>query len=263
MKFETRVIEDGSSSAYVLVPEGLSANDPIVIYVHGYGVTTSRALEEYRLAEQFAESGIRALYIVPEAPSGNGEGVAWPDLGQLLADVKAIMQGALPRGPVLVVGHSGAYRTLASWTNRNGHAVALLDGWYSGARQPFANWIKASSKNVLVLVGSSETGTDAKAFVAEMAPHYGDHLEFADPAAMAALETFAKLLTMGFAADQSTHMGLVTGGYWIPWTIRRLNEKARKARARAKLSWLAIGLGVTCAASVGVGAYAYSRRRAR
>lgn len=104
----------------------------IVIYVHGYLVNVDRAWSEYALAEQFAASRQNALFIVPEAPSKKDEPVFYPDLGALLALVEAETPYARPDGPLIVLGHSGAYRTIKEWLGYERiDQLILLDGLYA------------------------------------------------------------------------------------------------------------------------------------
>lgn len=256
MKFVTQAtVSDMKGSARLLVPEGLQDDDPIVIYIHGYGVTTTQAIEEHRLEAQFAESGVRALYVVPEAPSSDREPIAWGGLRQLLDTVRQDFQAA-PRGPVVVLGHSGAYRTVVAWSDTLGHR-ALLDGWYPRAREPLAKWVAASSKNRLILVDGPDTGTEAKRFVDEMKPHYGARVDFITDVVFWDLVPGA-----GALRNPDRHMGLVTDGIAIPKTIQLLVKGARESarKSTVKRTWTFVGIGAAVTAVGGAAAYAYSRR---
>jgi pimeloyl-ACP methyl ester carboxylesterase len=150
-------------------PAGFRPGDAgVCIYLHGYFTTVDQAVSDHRLAEQFAASGRNALFIVAEAPAWNGEDGVWPDLDELLAETFRRIGLKPPAGPVVVVGHSGAFRPILSWL---GHArleeVLLLDGLYRGEAQ-FKGWLQVpglGARRRLVLV-SDETFPAAEALVA-------------------------------------------------------------------------------------------------
>ena len=98
---------------HVWKPQGFRPSSAgTVLYVHGYYTNVDQAVEDHKLLTQFQASGRNALFIAPEAPSWNGEDVFWPDLDALLAEVTRLSGVTIPAGPLVVVGHSGAYRTV-------------------------------------------------------------------------------------------------------------------------------------------------------
>ncbi|HUL60604.1 MAG TPA: hypothetical protein VLU43_15090 [Anaeromyxobacteraceae bacterium] len=128
----------------------------IALYLHGYYTNVDQAWVDHRLAQQFRSSGRNALFVVPESPSWNGEDVWWPDLDALLAEVARVSGLTLPRGGLVVMGHSGAFRTILPWlaTDRIDEVV-LLDGLYRGEDQLQA-WLAAAPPDRprrLLLVG--------------------------------------------------------------------------------------------------------------
>jgi hypothetical protein len=113
-----------------------------VIYVHGYYTNVDGAWVQHALAEQFATSQANALFIVPEAPSGSNEEVFWPVLSDLLKEVERQLGGIKARGPIVAAGHSGAWRTLGSWTNdKTVDVFLLLDALY-GSEDKFQAWLE-------------------------------------------------------------------------------------------------------------------------
>jgi hypothetical protein len=134
------------------VPDGYdAATAATVVFVHGYWIRADEVWESYRLAQQFALSGLNALFVVPEAPATKWEPIAWPSLEEL---VRAVGQGidvAAPAGRLVAVGHSGAYRTLALWL---AHAaldtVVVLDALY--VDWGLLAWVRASKDHRLVNV---------------------------------------------------------------------------------------------------------------
>jgi hypothetical protein len=133
-----------------------------VVYVHGYYTRVDEAWVQHRLPEQLLESGLDATFIVPDAPAGPDEDVAWPDLEELLGEVERAANVRLPR-EVVAAGHSGAYRTLAPWTaSERVRTFVLLDALY-GSSEVWSRWLDAH-ENGRVFVLSRATAARAAPF---------------------------------------------------------------------------------------------------
>jgi hypothetical protein len=105
----------------------------IVIYIHGYLTSIDQTWANDRLAMQFHDSGRNALFIAIEAPQSINEQVSWTSLADLLRTVEDRAPYPLPRGPLVVVGHSAAYRTILMWLNDPRiQYLILLDAMYTG-----------------------------------------------------------------------------------------------------------------------------------
>ena len=137
---------------YVYRPAGVS---PVftVVYVHGFYNTVDTAWKEHDLADKFAHSQLHATFVVPEAPAAAQEAVVWPDLEELLSTVRASKPKAFPRGgPIVLVGHSAAYRTMVGWLKHpRVKEVFLVDALY-GFEDEYASWVKQSGDHRMVLV---------------------------------------------------------------------------------------------------------------
>jgi hypothetical protein len=119
----------------------------IVIYIHGYFTSVDQTWTYDGLAAQFQASGRNALFIVPEAPESNGEEVSWKSLGNLLHTVADRVPFELPRGSLVVVGHSGGFRTVLAWLHDPRlQYVILLDGLYGGQLE-FRSWLRRSTRS--------------------------------------------------------------------------------------------------------------------
>lgn len=177
---------------------GVEVPSTVVLYVHGYRDDADSAFARHHLAEQFANSGFDALFVVPEAPSGPQQEVAWPDLEALLSEVARQHDAPLPTS-VLVLGHSGGNRTLKAWLSsaRVNHVV-LLDGFY-GDPTPFEKWLASRGDAQLILIGQV-TYAKAEAWRSGLA------------AALRAKVTHH--------AAGCSHMEIVTAGKWIPALLR-------------------------------------------
>lgn len=124
----------------------------IVVYQHGYANSADRSVRLHYLLPQFAASGCNALFIVPDGPSRPRERLRWPLLQPLLDTVAAALKSPLPRGPRVLVAHSGGYRSVARWAEPAAASdVLLIDASY-GHYKDFQQWIAASDSRRLSVV---------------------------------------------------------------------------------------------------------------
>ncbi len=113
-----------------------------IVYVHGFYNNSDSSFLEHHLSEQFRDSGRNAMFVVPESPSWRTDDVIWMDLDELLTAVEKQAKVPMPKGPVWIIAHSGAYRTAASWLkNPKIERVVLLDALYA-ADEDFRAWVK-------------------------------------------------------------------------------------------------------------------------
>jgi hypothetical protein len=113
----------------------------IVVYIHGYYISVDESWIDDDLEAQFRASGRNALFIAIQAPEGRSQEVAWKSLEDLLRTVGDRIPFPMPRGPLVVVGHSGAYRTILMWlADPHLQEVILLDGLYGGQTE-FRRWL--------------------------------------------------------------------------------------------------------------------------
>jgi hypothetical protein len=137
-----------------------------VIYLHGYYTDVDQAWADHRLEEQFRASGRNALFLAVEAPSWNGEEPFWPTLDELLRSIEKVTGLRIPPGPLVVAGHSGAFRGIIPWlADPRVSEVLLLDGLYQN-EQDWADWLDGAprGKRRLVLVGL-ETAARSEAWI--------------------------------------------------------------------------------------------------
>jgi hypothetical protein len=201
------------------VPGGYDrATAGTVVYVHGYHTDVDTAWKEHDLARQFRASRQNAIFIVPEAPQGNDESVKWPALKDLR---KAVTRAniRLPDGPTIVVGHSGAFRTVMKWVDHKLVAqVILLDALYGGmaAFDEFIGTGKRAKHHKLIVIGD-DTASEGKAFVKKYP--FAIVRDKLPPSAadFAKKEKRAKLL---YVKSQYGHMEMVTNGKVIPMLLR-------------------------------------------
>jgi hypothetical protein len=192
-----------------------------VLYVHGYYTDVDGAWRDHSLAQQFSASRANALFIAPEAPNGGGQDVQFKDLAELLSTVSRLTKQPLPQGPVIAVGHSGAYRTLSQWVSYESlREIYLLDALYANEVE-FDAWLDrpplAEAKR-LVMVGY-ETNVHSEAFCG------GERRECSArrddiPRRFSEFTRQQKRAKILYLQSQYDHMQIVTGGQVIPLLLR-------------------------------------------
>ncbi len=212
-------IKTAAGAVHVWAPPGYDRETAgTVVYVHGYWTDADGAWKDHNLAKQFKTSRQNALFIVPDAPASNEEGVNWPSLKDLR---KAVSRAniVLPDGPVIVMGHSGAFRTIMQWVDHKLISqIILLDAMYAG-QSAFDEFIaegKRADAHKLVVVGAG-TAESSSSFVKKykfavarekMPASYGDFTK---------REKRSKLL---YIRSQYEHNAIVTSGKVIPVLLR-------------------------------------------
>ncbi len=203
----------------------------IVVYVHGFYVHADDAWREHKLGAQFVASRRNALFIVPEAPAGPDEVSSWMNLRRLITTALRRAGLTAPRGPVIVVGHSGAYRTIVPWLDDGlFHNLILVDALY-GYEAEFRAWLDRKPNNRMTLVVKG-TAKWADPFVralpyAVTARRIPDTIdELPDE------QRDAKVLAL---RSQYGHFELITEGNVLPVLLRRTPLPAiRRASTRGK-----------------------------
>jgi hypothetical protein len=203
-----------------------------VVYVHGYYTDSDGAWRDYGLARQFRASKQNAMFVVPDAPSGNDEEVKWPALTDLR---KAVARAniRLPDGPLVVVGHSGAFRTVMKWIdNRTVDQIILLDALYGGEKA-FDEYIdsgKRADDHKLIVVGAA-TAQGSKAF-AKKYPFAVTRDKLPSSAdGFKKKEKRAKLL---YVHSQYEHMSIVTNGKVIPTLLHLTQLKGLERSSKVR-----------------------------
>jgi len=218
-------VQTSAGAVHIWAPPGYDRTTAgTVVYVHGYWTDADGAWKNYALAQQFKKSRQNALFIVPDAPSNNDQRVQWPALTDLR---KAVTRAniKLPDGPVIVMGHSGAFRTVMQWVDHKAIAqIILLDAMYAG-EAAFDEFIKSGKRaddHKLIVVAAS-TATSSTAFIKKYKFAVARE-KFPDGVGgFTRRERSAKLL---YVHSQYDHMGIVTGKKVIPTLLRVTPLKA-------------------------------------
>jgi hypothetical protein len=189
----------------------------MVVYVHGLYTHVDQAWRDHQLREQFAASRRNALFIAPEAPATVGARPSWASLRRLITTTLERAHLKEPPGPVVVVGHSGAYRTIVPWLDdgRLQHLI-LLDALY-GNEAEFGAWLEGAPTHQMTLVVRG-TAKRADPFVhafpdAVTLPEIPASLDDLSPD-----ERDAKLLCL---RSQYGHFEIVTEGKVLPVLLGR------------------------------------------
>ena len=195
-----------------------------VVYVHGYWTDADGAWRDHELARQFRASRQNAIFIVPDAPSSNDEQVQWPALTDLRRAVtRANIK--LPDGPIIVMGHSGAFRTVMQWVDHRAvDQIILLDAMYAGESK-FDEFIgsgkRADDHKLIVVAASTEQGS--RAFAGKYKFAVAREKMPKDVGGFSRRERGAKLL---YIRSQYEHMSIVTSKKVIPVLLRVTPLKA-------------------------------------
>jgi hypothetical protein len=206
---------------HVWVPEGYDASYAgTVVYVHGYRSSSDQSWRDYRLAAQFKASKQNAVFIVPDAPSGNEDGLHYDTLTNLLRQVWRHTRLARPWGSIVVIGHSGAFRTIVPWLDYTAiDHVILLDALYA-AETKFKTWLTAAKghqSNKITIVGEDTSGR-AQAFLQQFK---GVVRMKKVPGSWDDFQKVHRTARVLYIQSQFGHMELVSSGRVIPLLLRR------------------------------------------
>ena len=187
-----------------------------VVYVHGYYTDSDTAWRDYQLPEQFAASAVNAVFIVPEAPKGKRQQVQYRDLGELIRTVEDALGEPRPSGPLIVIGHSGAYRTLLEWIDYPPiDTVILVDALY-GDMDEFKAWLADGPARRLVTVGD-----DTLRWTEDYAREIPDTVVVDRvPPTMDLWPPEARTARHLYVKSQYGHMTQVTGDVVLPMLLR-------------------------------------------
>lgn len=204
---------------HVWRPAGYHADGAAtILYAHGYYINVDGAWLKYQLPEQFAMSGANATFIAVEAPSGVRQAIQYPDLVDVLQIVERATGTPRGAGPIVAMGHSGAFRTLETWMDAPVlDTIIALDALY-GENDVFQEWFEGGPNRRLITVGD-----DTLRWTEEMAGDISTTFTVdMIPAAYDLWPVGASTARHVYVRSQFSHMALVTGGRAIPALLRLL-----------------------------------------
>ena len=197
----------------------------IVIYIHGYLTSVDQTWANDRLAMQFHDSGRNALFIAIEAPQSMYEEVSWTSLADLLRTVEDRTPYPLPHGPLMVMGHSAAYRTILLWLNDSRvQNVILLDALYVGEPQ-FRIWLSPHphGKPHRMVIVVNDTHRQSNHFARHI---YGTVRRRSIPAKASSFSTRETQSRLLYLRSQYEHNDIVNNGKVIPVLLQISGLKA-------------------------------------
>jgi len=213
-------IKTKKGPVYVYVPNGyVRKTAGMVVYIHGHHTNVDTAWKHHKLPQQFRKSRQNAIFVVPEAPINGQQAVHWPSLAKL----KRVISRAgirMPDGPTIVIGHSGAFRTIAKWVDHRVLAqVILLDALYARQKQfrEFIHGSKRAKHHKLVLISANDTLKRTKNFI-EKLKYVAVKKRF--PKSYRGFSRRERNSRVLFVRSQYSHMGLVVNQKVIPLILR-------------------------------------------
>lgn len=194
----------------------------VVVYIHGYFDDVDTAWRSHRLAQQFRESGLNAMFIACEAPDGPRDDVKWESLDELLATVAGRLKDELPAGRVVVVGHSGAHRTISEWlADDRIDTLVLVDALYDKTEQ-VRDWLDADEDRRLI-----DAAVVTRPWTETLHAELPETLVFDRfPSARTGRLEGAREARVVYVRSQHDHMSLVTGGIALPMLLRAVDLPA-------------------------------------
>jgi hypothetical protein len=204
---------------HVWIPRGFRAETgATIIYLHGYYDDADSAWTGHHLPEQFALAALNAMFIVPETPSGVHPPVNYPSLSEVLRVVEDAT--GTPRGMALtaVVGHSGAFRTIATWLDEPLiDQLVMIDSMYAN-EELIEAWYRASPRHRLITVGE-----DTLQWNEQLIRDLSDVLVLDRvPPSWDTWPPEARSARAVYVRAQYSHMPLVVDGIVLPAVLRLL-----------------------------------------
>ncbi|MFH1525306.1 MAG: hypothetical protein ABIJ40_02420 [Bacteroidota bacterium] len=173
------------SSVLVFIPQNFDRAKEVnyVLYFHGWRNNIDTALVQFNLIQQFAESGVNAVFVLPEGPKNAPDsfGGKMEDKGglqNLIGDAQNfLLQNKIISsdkiGSITLSGHSGAYRAMAFSLMRGGLTdkiknVILFDALY-GQMEKFSHWISNyGGKFFNIYTSNGGTKDDSEALMEDL-----------------------------------------------------------------------------------------------
>ncbi|MGE0871019.1 MAG: hypothetical protein AB7P03_20815 [Kofleriaceae bacterium] len=219
-------LETANGAVHVWVPGDYEpASADTVVYIHGFYSDVDEAWTEHRLAAQFAASGLNAMFIACEAPSGPRDEVVWPAVGDLLRAVAHHLDRELPRGDVIAVGHSAAYQTLATWLDEPRLRTIVRLDVPGGDAVAYQRWLGQSSGRRLI-----DVAPELRPWTTPLQRLPG--AVSLDDSSVRACDRSVDRARVVFVKNTAGHMEMVVDGEVIPFVLRCFGQR-REPPARS------------------------------
>lgn len=207
-----------------------------IVYVHGYNLTTDEnqiygsgtgedgcpnlhyvdcAWDKHRLARQFSNSGLDALFVAVEGPSHDNQKPKWKSLDALMDSIRS--EGDIKPPPrVTAVGHSAGIFTVVNFlADERLKQVVVLDALYTTAPCRLQDWYESAKYNRLTLVGAGANFTETAAFSKKLhcAALEGPTVPYSEA------QRYARCVSV--IDEDVKHMDVVRDGLIIPVVLTR------------------------------------------
>jgi len=212
-------IDGPHGSIHVWIPPSFQADTgATIVYLHGYYDDADTSYIGHRLPEQFAMSALNAMFIVAETPVAAKTPINYPSLGELLQLVEEKTGTSRGMALTVVVGHSGAFRTIDSWLDEPlVDELVMIDSMYGNEEQIEA-WMRASPHHKLITVGE-----DTLIYNENLLRALPDTLVIDRvPTAYGLWPAEVRTARSVYIRAQFMHMPLVTDGVVLPGLLRLL-----------------------------------------
>jgi hypothetical protein len=131
------------STVAIFIPKGFRETGTVdfVVHFHGWRNHVDEVLRRYELLEQMAESGRNAVLVVPQGPRDAADSFGGkledPDgfkhfmdeVVQTLRQQSVLQKKDFQIGSIILSGHSGGYRVMASILDRGGLTDQVKEVW--------------------------------------------------------------------------------------------------------------------------------------
>jgi hypothetical protein len=172
------------STVAIFIPKGFRETPRVdlVVHFHGWGNSVAGTLQQFKLIEQFVESGKKAILVVPEGPK-NASDSAGGKLGdpdgfkrfseELTATLRqraGFRDREVTLGRIILSGHSGGYKVISSILDRGGllehvSEVWLFDALYAETEKFLAWWDKQQGRLLNIYTDNGGTKDDTEAMM--------------------------------------------------------------------------------------------------
>lgn len=197
-----------------------------VVYVHGYNLGDDGcpdadyvdcAWDKHRLAKQFADSGLDALFVAVEAPTNDGRRAKWK-LDALLDSIRH-GGGIKPPSAVVAMGHSGGVFTVERFLDdaRLRHVI-MLDGGYKLTPKKISTWYARAQGRRLTLIGAQGTYRSSAALGKKLKCDRDDDLS--DPYS----EKQKSERCLAMIDKDIGHMDVIRAGRIMPLVLSRVRQ---------------------------------------
>jgi len=245
------------SRVTVVSPSGWTAEGRVnlVFFFHGWMSAREEVLSDFDLRDQLEASGVKALLVVPElavrAPDSFGG--KFEDTGgfkrfidELLSTLDA--KGLVPKaraGSIVLAGHSGAYRVIASILRRGGLDSRIREVWLFDAlyarEEAFADWIgKARGRFICVSLRGGDTAARADELVELLSKRGISPLAFDEGEEALASRLGAPVI---FITSDTDHYSVVSGRSEFRTFLSTSRPLVAAGRGELRLSYARDGLG--------------------